>query len=273
MGTNKPPTTRTDDTPPAKKPPGGDTPPPQGSGIDDGPCCCKSITLYLMEVSVDEETDAPSLPGPLSGLVGFFTDDRVSVVAVPECGDRKPQRWPRTLPFETVPKGHPAIIGVPGAPMATVYPDADCYVSCDIQIDALRVSRADDLIAELTALLDKLTQLAEDLSGLRSGKALLKALGKDLGQTEKEIDDLWQKVSELLRKLKADNLMAEFFIGFHGSLLCKGDFAEFGKGNPIAKPTPGDPNSIDYTKVIENFKGKWTLKFRATRDCHQSKAK
>lgn len=257
-----------DDNPPPKEP--TEPSPPVGHTHDDSTCCCDSISLILTSLSVDRETSAPDLPWPLSDLVGYLTDDRASVTCIPECGDRKPMRWPRELPFETVPKDHPV---TPLAPMATIYPDANCQVNCDLRIDALRVSRADDAIKALTGLLDKLTEALDAVVGLQSGKAILKAFGTDVDKIEKEIKDLWAQVADALAKLKEDNLMGEFFIRFHGDLGCNGDalFAALAGRDPTAKPTQGDSDSIEYTRILEKFKGQWTLKFRAERNCKKER--
>ncbi len=252
----------------------GDTP-PEGGGhtiskqadVPPKPCCCDEVKLFLKEVNVITETDAPTFP-LLSKLIGYLTADHVLITATTKC--HPPPNittWPEDGHAQEVPKGKPQH---PWTQLATIKPSAECTLDCEVKIASFKDSRADDILKALSQIMDSITALTAQLSSMKIGGAIIPAFAAQAQAIENQIHNLWDDFNKLQSALfgTKDLSMGEFSINFYGSFQCGVSLYDAMKNN--WNPQQIDENTVELTHKLVAHGGEWELTFRAIRTCSQA---
>jgi hypothetical protein len=255
--------------PPAKQSANGEKNPTSGHE----PCCCRDITLKLERVGVTTLTDAGSIPG-ISKLAGLAADH--VFVRATDCKGNV-VKYPDDVHGIKLDAGETAS---PHLPLATITPDANCYVDCVVRILVHKGSKFNeilDAIANIATTLEKATsKLASDTQNLQT---LLKATGPQgtavataiagIAADQDLINSLNSQLAELLKALVGteDTLMDDISMQFKGSLACEESLASVTKESGDWKQDPNDKNRATLDVSIKRLGGLWTMLFVAFKDC------
>ena len=243
------------------------------SPVAAAPCCCQDITLKLDKVTVTTLTDAGDLPG-FSGLLGRLTADHVFVFATDCKGNVA--KYPDDSHGIKLDAGES---DSPHKVLATITPDANCYVDCVVKVEVRKGSDLNSIIDAITSInkaiqkaagdLAKDTQTLQSLLAKAAPQAAIAAAIGAVASDQDVLNTLNAQLAELLKLLAgtADTLMDEISFQFKGSLACSASMVSVIRESGDWKQDAGDNTRATLDVSISHLGGVWNLSFVAFKDC------